>query len=103
MPEHIPLVVWLNEYFGRVEHHANGTVKTFEDSGVYKRSVDRIAALVRLPEVRRETFGKDIEDMMRARLTFDEAAKHEGFTLMARQRLAMTWRKIHEAMELAQL
>lgn len=103
MPPHIPLVVWLNEYFGRVEQQVNGKVKTFEDSGIYKRSVDRIAAIVRLPEVRRETFGKDIEEMMRARLTFDEAGRHEAFSLMARQRLSMTWRKIHAAMELAQL
>jgi hypothetical protein len=103
MPSHIPLVVWLNEYFGRVEQEVNGKVRTFEESGVYKRSVDRITALVRLPEVRRETFGKDIEDMMRARLTFDEAGRHEAFSLMARQRLSMTWKKIHAAMEMAQL
>lgn len=99
----IPLVVWLNEYFGRVERQTEHGIQPFEDTALYKKSVDRITALVRLPEVRRETFGRDIEEMMRARLTFDEAGRHEAFSLMARQRLSMTWKKIHAAMEMAQL
>lgn len=99
----IPLVVWVNEFFGRVERTTDKGVQRFEDTAIYNKNIDRIAALVRLPEVRRETFGKDIEEMMRARLTFDEAGRHEAFSLMARQRLSMTWRKIHAAMELAQL
>jgi hypothetical protein len=100
----LPIVVWLNEYFGRIERRtANGQIEGFEQSGVYKKNSDRIHALVRLPEVRKETFGHDIEQMMRARLTFDEAVQSPEFAVMARQRLKMTWRTLHATMEQAVL
>lgn len=98
----IPVVVWLNEYFGRVERRDDGgEIQGFERSSLYKNHVDRICALVRLPEVRKETFGRDIEQMMQARLTFDQATEHPAFTLMSRQRLRMAWRTIHGAMDKA--
>lgn len=100
----LPVVVWLNEYFGRIEHKKkSGDVESFEHSGLYKKNRDRIHALVRLPEVRKETFGHDIEQMMRARLTFDEAASHPEFPLMSRQRLKMTWRSLGATLEQAVL
>lgn len=100
----IPIVVWLNEYFGRVERRDDkGEVQAFEETALYRQIKSRIHALVRLPEVRKETFGRDIEQMMQARLTFDEAAQHADFSIMARQRLRMTWRTIHAAMEQAVL
>lgn len=101
----LPVVVWLNEYFGRVETRTEaGEVLTFEESGLYKKNAARFAAIVRLPEVRKETFGHDIEQMMRARLSFDEAvAADKEFSLMTRQRLQMTWRTIHAAMSQAGL
>ncbi|WP_417844411.1 conjugal transfer protein TraL [Thalassospira sp.] len=100
----LPIVVWLNEYFGRIERRmTNGQIEAFEQSGVYKKNSDRIHALVRLPEVRKETFGHDIEQMMRARLTFDEAVQSPEFAVMARQRLKMTWRTLHATMEQAVL
>ncbi len=102
LPE-ISVVVWLNEYFGRIERRKGGEVESFEKSGLYKKNQDRIVALVRLPEVRKETFGHDIEQAMRLRMTFDEAATSEDFPVMARQRLRMTWRTIHAAMDQAVL
>ncbi|GAK46863.1 transfer origin protein, TraL [Tepidicaulis marinus] len=100
----VPVVVWLNEYFGRIEsRNGDGEIQSFEQSGLYKRSKSRIHALVRLPEVRKETFGHDIEQMMRARLTFEEATQHLDFPLMARQRLKMSWKAIHGAMDQAVL
>jgi hypothetical protein len=100
----VPVVVWLNEYFGRIERQNDkGEVQGFEQSGLYKQNKSRIHALVRLPEVRKETFGHDIEQMMRARLTFDEAVQHLDFPLMARQRLKMSWKAIHGAMDQAVL
>ncbi|MEQ5775709.1 conjugal transfer protein TraL [Thalassospira sp. NFXS8] len=103
LPE-LTIVVWLNEYFGRVERRAaNGEIEGFEQSGLYKKNKDRIHALVRLPEVRKETFGHDVEQMMRARLTFDEAVQSPEFAVMARQRLKMTWRTLHNTMEQAVL
>ncbi|SOD98618.1 conjugal transfer protein TraL [Caenispirillum bisanense] len=99
----VPVVVWLNEYFGRVERVSGGKVQTFEDAALYKKNAERILAMVRLPQVRKETFGLDIEMMLRRHLSFDQAAQDPEFTIMSRQRLSMTWRSIRAAMELAQL
>ncbi len=100
----ISVVIWLNEYFGRIEKvNGDGKIEGFEQSGLYKKNKDRIHALIRLPEVRKETFGHDIEQMMRARLTFDDAVKHAEFPVMARQRLKMTWAGLQSAMERAVL
>lgn len=100
----VPVVVWLNEYFGRIEmRRPDGTVEGFESSKLYKDNQDRIHALIRLPEVRKETFGHDIDQMMRARLTFEQASDFAEFPVMARQRLRMTWRDLQGAMEMAVL
>lgn len=99
----IPLVVWLNEYFGKVEYQSGAAAASFEDSKFYQRLQNRIHALIRLPQLRRETFGRDIADMMQARLTFAEAATSPDFTTMSRQRLCMTWRAMNTAMNEAAL
>lgn len=99
----IGTVVWLNEYFGRVELQVKGAVQSFEDSALYKKNRDRILAMVKLPAVRRETFGMDIELMLKRHLTFDQACEDPEFQLMSRQRLKMTWLSIEDAMERAQL
>ena len=81
----------------------DGSVEGFESSKLYKDNQDRIHALIRLPEVRKETFGHDIDQMMRARLTFEQASDFAEFPVMARQRLRMTWRDLQGAMEMAVL
>jgi len=56
-----------------------------------------------LPAVKKETFGHDLEQMLSARQTFDEAAASEAYPIMARQRLKMIWRKVSAQMDRAQL
>ena len=95
----VPVVVWINEYFGRVERSLpNGKKESFEGSALYKNNKERIISLVTLPEVRKETFGHDIEQMMQQHLSFEEACVSESFTLMSRQRLKTTWRALEAAM-----
>ena len=102
--EDVVVVVWLNEYFGRVERrNGSGEAVGFQQTPLYKKHQKRIRSVVRLPEVRKETFGHDIEQMMRARLTFEQATGHADFPLMARQRLKMSWKTIHGAMDHAML
>jgi hypothetical protein len=95
----VPVVVWLNEYFGRPVR--NG--KTFEDSTVFKTWAARIHALVTIPAVKPETFGRDIEQMLKRHQTFAEAESDPATTIMERQRLRMMWRKLDAQMERARL
>jgi hypothetical protein len=81
-----PVVVWLNEYFGPVEH--DGT--RFSASNLYQDNADRIRGIVRLQRGNSDTFAKDLEMMLQRKLTFAEALASEQFGIMPRQRLKMT-------------
>ena len=95
----LPAVIWLNEYFGKPEKDG----VSFEQSSLYKQHQDQVMALIRIPRLRRETFGADLDQMLRQKLTFAEAALKPKFTLMARQRLVMIWRGLDEQMKAANL
>ena len=95
----VPVVVWLNEFFGKAERDG----VAFEQSKLMREHGARIRAAIRIPALRRETFGADIDDMLAARLTFEEALEDEGFAVMARQRLRMVWRDLDRAMAAAGL
>jgi hypothetical protein len=43
--------------------------------------------IVRIPSLKAETYGRDLSDMLQARLTFDEALAMDSLTIMTRQRL----------------
>jgi hypothetical protein len=58
----------------------------------------RVSALIQIPPLKIETYGRDFADMLRARLTFDEALAMSTLTIMTRQRL-----KIVKAQIFAQL
>jgi hypothetical protein len=53
----------------------------------YVANKDRVSAIVRLPSLKKETYGRDLAEMLQARLTFDEALALGTLTIMTRQRL----------------
>ncbi|MEP4192458.1 MAG: conjugal transfer protein TraL, partial [Sneathiella sp.] len=92
--DHFPetqICVWINEYFGRPEK--NG--KSFEESKLYKDNIDHIHGLIRIRKATEGTFGKDLEQMLNNKLTFDEAIASPDFRVMAKQRLKTTWRDLN--------
>lgn len=82
-PEPALFVVWLNPYWGPIEHEGRG----FEQLKAYRDNKDRVSAIVAIPALKEATFGRDLSAMLQSRLTFDEALVKESFTIMARQRL----------------
>src|SRR3546814_16182116 len=62
----VPVVVWLNEFFGRVERDG----RKFEDSKLFRDHQEQIHALIRIPELRKETFGADVDQMLRQKINF---------------------------------
>lgn len=95
----LPLIVWLNPFFGPI---ADGG-QQFEDFGVFKENLGCFDAVIRLPDKRKDTFGKDLEKLLADRSTFAEALTGEGYPIMVRQRLAMLWRQIKAELEKANL
>lgn len=76
-------VVWLNPYHGPVEQDG----KTFEQMKAYTSNKERVAAIVQIPAFKQETFGVDLSNILKDRMTFDEALASPALTIMTRQRL----------------
>jgi len=89
-PTEALFVAWLNPYWGAVEHDA----MPFEKMKAYLNNKERLAAIVRIPTLRPETYGCDLSDMLKARLTFDQALALPSLTLMTRQRLKIIQRTL---------
>ena len=89
------LVVWLNEYFGEVKQHG----ACFSDMAVYRTHRDKIHGVVAIVRRNADTFGRDVEDMISRKLTFDEAVNGPDFTIMAKQRLRVIQRDLFEQLD----
>ena len=46
-----------------------------------------MSAIVTIPALKEDTYGRDLSDMLQERLTFDEALAMDSLTIMTRQRL----------------
>jgi len=82
-PDEALFVVWLNPYWGPIEHEG----KSFEQLKAYKDNKDRVSAIVQIPTLKEATYGRDLSDMLQERLTFNEALAMDSLTIMTRQRL----------------
>jgi len=72
------VVVWLNEYFGPVLRDGAG----FADMPVCKKHANKLHGSVAIARRTADTFGRDMEEMISRKLTFDEAVKATDFTIM---------------------
>lgn len=97
LPEGVGVVVWLNEYLGSIEF--NG--KIFEEMKAYIDNMHRVTAIIRLPKLTENTYGKDINTMMKHHLTFEEAVQSDIFYLMSKQRIKIVERNIYEQLAIA--
>lgn len=82
-PDTCRFFVWLNPYWGPVE--ADG--KPFESMRAFRDFESRIAAVIALPQMKSETYGRDFSGMLLQRRTFKEALADSTLSLMERQRL----------------
>jgi hypothetical protein len=89
------IVVWVNEYFGRVE--AEG--KKFSQMTAYRENADKIFGSVIFAKRNQDTFGRDVEEMISAKLTFQEAIVTARGTIMAKQRLKVVQRDLFEQLD----
>ncbi|WP_275099894.1 conjugal transfer protein TraL [Sedimenticola hydrogenitrophicus] len=94
-PSECLFVVWLNPYWGAIEHEG----KSFEQMKAYTNNKDRVSAIIQIPELKKETHGRDFSEMLQARLTFDEALAMESLTIMTRQRLKIIRKQLFGLMD----
>lgn len=89
------LVVWLNEYFGEVKQEG----ASFPEMAVYKAHREKVHGVIAIVRRNADTFGKDVEEMISRKLTFDEAVNGADFTIMAKQRLRVIQRDLFEQLD----
>jgi len=88
------LVVWLNEFWGPVVDRGI----PFERMPVYKHNEAKVKTVITIPELKHETFGEDIAQMLKAKRTFDEAINSGDYAFMAKQRLTKIKNHLFESM-----
>jgi hypothetical protein len=89
------IVVWLNEYFGAVLQDGS----PFREMAAYKRHAGKVHGSVAIVRRTADTFGRDVEEMICNKMTFDEALNGSGFTIMAKQRLRVVQRDLFEQLD----
>ena len=95
----VPLVIWKNPFWGPVVL-AN---TTFEDTALYKEFTHRFHAIIEIPRFERDTFGKDLAQMLTDRLSFKEGSRTDKYGIMPRHRLGIIWKNTLEVMDAANL
>jgi hypothetical protein len=96
-PKEALFIVWLNPYWGPIEHEG----KRFEQMKAYTTNKAQVSAIVQIPSLKEETFGRDLSDMLQERLTFDEALAMDSRTIMSRQRLKLVKGQLFAQMDIA--
>jgi hypothetical protein len=89
------IVVWLNEYFGVIERDG----KTFTDMQAYKDCESKVFGLVHIAKRNPDTFGRDVEEVITRKRTFEDAIRNGTATVMSKQRLKMVQRDLFEQLD----
>ena len=97
MPESVIFTVWLNPFWGPIEHDG----KSFDHWKTYLANKSRISAIVQIPTLKEETYGTDLSEMLQERLTFDEALSEEKRSIMTRQRLKIIRDRLFDQLGIA--
>jgi hypothetical protein len=90
------LVVWLNEYFGGVRDE-EGT--PFLEMEVCRRHAEKILGAVSILRRTQDTFGRDVEEMIAGKMTFQAAIRSSKFSIMAKQRLGIVRDHLFEQLD----
>ena len=94
-PVEVKFIVWLNPYWGKIQHDG----KMFEQMKVYKDNLERITSLITIPELKKETFGRDLSEMLQQKIIFKEAIDSPKRNIMTRQRLKLVREQIFNQLD----
>jgi hypothetical protein len=92
------IVLWVNEYFGRVERDG----RTLSELPVYTEHSGSVVGSVAIPRRNQDTFGRDVEEVIARKLTLQEAIDSPSFPIMVRQRLRVVQRELFDQLDTVQ-
>ena len=94
----VPLVVWLNSFFGDISMEGKG----FTSFKVYQEHERQIHGIITIPSGNKSTIGQDLQDLYAKRQTFEEAIKSSQ-SIAVRSRLHRYWNQVVNAVRAAQI
>ncbi|HLH02761.1 MAG TPA: hypothetical protein VKX25_08320 [Bryobacteraceae bacterium] len=86
------IVLWANEYFGRIERDG----KRLAEMAAYVENAAKVVGSVHITQRNHDTFGRDVEEVIAKKLSFEEAIRDGEFSLMTKQRLKVVQRDLFE-------
>jgi hypothetical protein len=98
-PDEASFVVWLNPYWGPIEYAG----KSFEQLKACRDNIRRLSAIIEIPQFKKETYGRDLSDMLQERMTFDEALDTASLPIMTRQRLKIIRERLYCQLDRAEV
>jgi len=98
-PAECVFVVWLNPYWGPIEHEGKG----LENMKAYSDNQARVSAVIHIPALKEETYRRAFSEMLQERRTFDEALADSDLTVMTRQRLKIVKLQLFQQLENAEV
>lgn len=90
------IIVWVNEYFGRVEHEG----KPATELKAFRDHAHKVHGSVAIRKRNQDTFGRDMEEVICRKITFEEAIRNGLFSIMTKQRLKVMQRELFEQLDL---
>lgn len=93
----VPLVVWLNPYFGEIAMDG----KHFEDFKIYTQYSSQFYAVIRLPEGNKALIGRDLEELFAKRQSFEAGINGSSTSIAVKARLRRYWNQILACIEQA--
>jgi hypothetical protein len=75
-----PITIWVNPFFGQI-------VEFTDEHELAQKNEKNGGCIITLPFYKKETFGYDLEIVLKSRLTFNQAIRSDEFNIMAKQRL----------------
>lgn len=85
----------MNEYFGPVLQDG----LPFREMEACRKHTSKVHGSVAIVRRTADTFGRDVEQMISQKMTFEEALNGNRFTIMAKQRLRVVQRELFEQLD----
>ncbi|VTX54788.1 conjugal transfer protein TraL [Neisseria sp. DTU_2020_1000833_1_SI_GRL_NUU_006] len=93
------VVVWLNEFQGKIEKIVENKRKTFTEFAVYESHKDDIIGIVTLPQRNPDTFGADIRAITSQNMSLTQAVESKELGIMPRQRIKTVQKDLYEQLD----
>jgi hypothetical protein len=89
----VPIVVWLNHFFGEIKIGND----RFESFKIYREVADSLRGIIEMPKLGSSLYARDFADMQTRYETFEESLKNPKVFIMNRSRLFQIWKQYQEA------